>query len=28
MGFLLKEEEGYQSVPGMKVNVKEVSAIA
>lgn len=24
MGFLTKEEEGYQSVPGMKVNVKEV----
>ena len=28
MGFLLKEDEGYQSVPGMKVNVKEVSAVA
>ncbi len=28
MGFLTKETDGYQTVPGMKVNVKEVSAVA
>ena len=28
MGFLTKEGDGYQSVSGMKVNVKEVSAVA
>jgi hypothetical protein len=28
LGFLTKEGNGYKTVPGMKVNVKEVSAIA
>jgi len=28
LGFLTKEGDGYQAVPGMKVNVKEVNAVA
>jgi hypothetical protein len=28
LGFLTKETDGYLSVPGMKVNVKEVNAVA